>query len=61
MFNSSSVKKSFKVDKANFTFDVSYSGLNFGSQTAIALTLPASITGNITFFVDAAKYEKSIE
>lgn len=61
LFNSSSVKKSFKVNKANFTFDVSYSGLNFGSQTAITLTLPTSITGNITFFVDTFKYEKSLE
>ena len=61
LFNSSALKKSFNVQKTNFTYNIDYFGLNLGDETYINLTLPSQMTGNIIFIVDGVEFNKTIE
>ena len=61
LFNSSSFKSSFSVEKINFTYELDYSGLNYGDTTRIILNLVNTTSGNITLTVDGVSYNKIIE
>lgn len=61
LFNSSTFKSSFNVEKINFTYELVYLGLNYGNATKIILNLLNTTSGNITLIVDGVVYNKIIE
>ena len=59
-FNSSSIFKSFKILKANFTPSLTIQGLDIGDDTTITLDVLSEMNGMITFIVDEINYEKQV-